>query len=69
MGMPSKALSLLSGMADKIEELVRTPVYEARVRSCLMCREAFESAWAGERICARCKSRHRWRTGANGFSR
>jgi hypothetical protein len=35
----------------------------AKKRRCLMCSEAFESAWAGERICRRCKSTDRWRAG------
>lgn len=59
----------MAEIADEIEERAPEPVYESKVRSCLMCGEAFESAWAGERICASCKSRSRWRTGRDGFSR
>lgn len=32
-------------------------------RQCLRCRTLFESAWSGERICARCKGSHAWRQG------
>jgi hypothetical protein len=32
-------------------------------RQCLMCRERFESAWAGERICPRCRTKSTWREG------
>ena len=37
--------------------------YQAKTRLCLMCREPFESAWAGERVCKRCKSTAAWREG------
>ncbi len=37
--------------------------YVARERGCLMCGESFESAWAGQRICGKCKSQSRWRSG------
>ena len=36
---------------------------ETKTRRCLMCREDFESEWAGERICRRCKGTTAWRTG------
>jgi hypothetical protein len=36
---------------------------DPKVRQCLRCRGAFESQWAGERICARCKSSSAWRSG------
>jgi hypothetical protein len=36
---------------------------DPKVRQCLRCRSAFESQWAGERICARCKSSSAWRSG------
>lgn len=35
--------------------------HEQKVRHCLMCREAFMSAWSGERICAKCKKSAAWR--------
>jgi len=36
---------------------------ETITRSCLMCSDAFPSAWAGERICKKCKSTSAWREG------
>jgi len=33
-------------------------------RSCLSCHSMFDSAWAGERICQRCKGTTVWRNGA-----
>jgi hypothetical protein len=36
---------------------------EAKTRNCLVCKSAFVSAWAGERICRRCKSTEKWRAG------
>ena len=35
----------------------------AKQRTCLVCRTPFQSAWAGERICPRCKSTKAWRSG------
>jgi hypothetical protein len=35
----------------------------AEERRCLMCGQAFQSTWAGERICPRCKSTEAWRRG------
>ena len=32
-------------------------------RQCLRCQAEFRSEWAGERICARCKSSNAWRSG------
>ena len=34
-----------------------------KVRQCLRCQATFDSAWAGERICSRCKSTAAWRKG------
>jgi len=45
-------------------ELQRTD--EEKIRKCLMCGTPFPSAWAGERICRRCKSSARWRSGGLG---
>ena len=36
---------------------------ESKTRKCLLCRDGFPSAWAGERICRRCKSSSTWRSG------
>ncbi len=35
---------------------------DPKVRNCLACRRPFESAWAGERICPKCKSSSSWRS-------
>jgi hypothetical protein len=32
-------------------------------RKCLRCGDAFESQWAGERICVKCKRSSTWRSG------
>ncbi len=32
-------------------------------RLCLLCQTAFMSAWNGERVCQKCKSRAVWREG------
>ncbi|MCW9036081.1 MAG: hypothetical protein OQJ97_17810 [Rhodospirillales bacterium] len=32
-------------------------------RPCLRCHEIFESEWAGERICRRCKTSSSWQNG------
>ena len=37
---------------------------EEKPRKCLVCHEHFLSAWAGERVCRRCKSSSAWRSGA-----
>jgi hypothetical protein len=37
---------------------------EHKTRKCLICRAPFPSAWAGERICRRCKSTEAWRRGS-----
>lgn len=34
-------------------------------RMCLNCRVSFDSAWAGERVCPRCKATTAWRNGAS----
>jgi len=34
-------------------------------RTCLNCKLPFDSAWAGERICPRCKGTTVWRSGAS----
>jgi len=36
---------------------------QRRSRVCLSCRGSFDSAWAGERICPRCKGGSAWRSG------
>lgn len=39
------------------------PQDEPKVRKCLGCKVMFNSAWAGERICSRCKSSAAWQDG------
>jgi hypothetical protein len=34
-----------------------------KTRSCLLCSTRFESEWAGERICKKCKATAAWRQG------
>lgn len=35
-----------------------------KIRTCLACSQPFDSAWAGERICHKCKSSSSWRSGS-----
>ena len=35
---------------------------EPKTRKCLLCRDSFPSAWAGERVCKKCKSTSTWRS-------
>jgi len=37
--------------------------HEAKTRRCLSCSEDFPSAWAGERVCKKCRSSTKWRQG------
>jgi hypothetical protein len=37
-------------------------VYIRKERQCLVCRAAFISDWAGERVCSECKKRAAWRS-------
>ena len=37
---------------------------DPKMRNCLACRRRFKSAWAGERICPKCKSSRSWRRGS-----
>ncbi len=34
-----------------------------KVRTCLKCREPFDSDWSGERVCKTCKTKIAWREG------
>jgi hypothetical protein len=40
-------------------------LFKRHRRSCLGCRTQFDSEWAGERICQRCKATTAWRNGAS----
>ena len=46
-------------MKPSSDTLVRLP------RACLSCKAVFDSAWAGERVCPRCKGTTTWRNGAS----
>jgi hypothetical protein len=35
----------------------------SKTRKCLMCRQPFSSAWAGERVCSNCKQTQAWSDG------
>ena len=37
---------------------------QPKVRTCLLCKEAFNSDWAGDRVCKRCKGTVAWRGSA-----
>jgi hypothetical protein len=34
-----------------------------KTRKCLLCATHFESEWAGERVCKKCKATAAWRQG------
>lgn len=40
-----------------------------KTRACLKCRQQFQSAWAGERVCGRCKNSEAWRSGHGTLTR
>ena len=59
----------VGGMAQgAYEEPSHGSVEPPKVRTCLNCREPFDSFWAGERICKVCKSREAWRTSGSDMS-
>ncbi len=45
------------------DTITETKELELKARVCLMCRKSFESEWAGERVCRKCKSTETWRRG------
>jgi len=40
-----------------------SPMHKEKTRRCLVCSEDFVSAWAGERVCKKCRSSTAWRQG------
>ncbi|MFX4220991.1 MAG: hypothetical protein ACMVO3_08365 [Thalassobaculum sp.] len=58
-------MTSVSSELDQLDEPVSAP---PRTRSCLRCRSDFQSEWAGERICKRCKGTSAWREGIPGTS-
>jgi hypothetical protein len=49
-----------SAVSEEYEELHRAG--EEKTRKCLICKTPFPSAWAGERVCRRCKATSTWRS-------
>jgi len=49
---------------DLAQDLPAPSSMEQRTRVCLNCREKFQSEWAGNRICKRCRATSIWRQGA-----
>lgn len=49
-----------SAASEEYEELNRPG--EEKTRKCLICKTPFQSAWAGERVCRRCKATSTWRS-------
>ena len=52
----------LSAMKDEHTKPEPERATEPKARPCLLCRLPFQSNWAGERICRRCKSTPAWRS-------
>jgi hypothetical protein len=60
------AYGALRFLRESDHELEPSGVAMVRLqRMCLNCRVSFDSAWAGERVCSRCKARTAWRNGAS----
>lgn len=41
----------------------QTAGHQEKIRRCLCCGDDFNSSWAGERVCKKCRSSARWRQG------
>jgi len=50
-------------MVDEETGSYGVTTHQEKVRRCLCCGEDFNSAWAGERVCKKCRSSARWRQG------
>jgi len=50
----------ISPVDEELHELHRAG--EEKTRKCLICKTPFQSAWAGERVCRRCKATSTWRS-------
>jgi hypothetical protein len=46
-----------------LRKVENEPPARPKSRLCLKCRAPFASGWAGERVCAKCKSTSVWRDG------
>jgi len=49
--------------ANENSEFGTSPIHQEKERRCLVCSEDFLSAWAGERVCKKCRSSTAWRQG------
>ena len=49
--------------ANENNEIAGSPMHKEKTRRCLVCCEDFVSAWAGERVCKKCRSSTAWRQG------
>lgn len=49
--------------ANENGEIAASPMHKEKTRRCLVCSEDFVSAWAGERVCKKCRSSTAWRQG------
>jgi hypothetical protein len=49
--------------ANENSEAGASPMHKEKQRRCLVCCEDFVSAWAGERVCKKCRSSTAWRQG------
>jgi len=49
--------------ANENSESGASPMHKEKTRRCLVCCEDFVSAWAGERVCKKCRSSTAWRQG------
>ena len=56
---PDEAVSA-SAAPEEQDDLHRAG--EEKTRKCLICKTPFQSAWAGERVCRRCKATSTWRS-------
>ena len=60
---PTKGVTQDRMTRERYKKVQAGPNPDQKIRRCLMCRKDFESAWAGERICRKCKSSSAWRNG------
>lgn len=49
---------------DTLEKTANSGAENRRKRACLSCSTTFDSEWAGERVCPRCKGSSKWRNGS-----
>lgn len=61
-------VDVMAEIDNDIREADWDAVATVKNRVCLMCSNTFESAWAGERICKKCKSQASWRKGDTSLS-